>query len=146
MPLPALLALPAGIMGVITVVQCIFTILSILVTIVMAFAGFDNLLSIATDVKGPAGQIVDYMYSLITGFIPYSLDNLYTTLDNALQISGENSPFTPPLTFSGLTNTLAFNETFNSCIMALIEGLIFVINVRFLRWSIGNLRVKFKRN
>lgn len=146
MPLPAFLAIPAGIAGVITVLQFIFTIISLVVTIITLFAGFDNLLSIAADVKGPAGQVVDYMYNLITGFIPFSLNSLYQTLDNSLTISGENSPFTPPLTFSGLMNTLAFNETFNSVMMSLIEGLVFVLNVRFLRWSIGNLRVKFKRN
>lgn len=146
MPFPAFLAIPAGIAGVISIIQLIFTLLSVIATVITAFAGFDNLLSIATDVKGPAGQIVDYMYSLITGFIPFSLNSLYQTLDNSLTISGENSPFTPPLTFSGLMNTLAFNETFNSVMMSLIEGLVFVLNVRFLRWSIGNLRVKFKRN
>ena len=34
-------------------------------------------------------------------------------------------------------NTIAFKETFNTVMMAMIEGLTFVISVRFLRWSIG---------
>lgn len=143
MPLP-LLAIPAGIMGVITVIQVIFTVLSLIVTLVTVIAGFDNVISFGTGVSGPAKAVMENMYNLITGFLPFSLDSLFAALDNAFATQSENNPFTPALTFSGLLNTLAFKETFNTVMMALIEGLIFVLNIRFLRWSIGNLRVRFK--
>lgn len=143
MPLP-LLAIPAGLMGVITVIQVIFTAVSLVITLLSVLAGFDNVLSFATGISGPAKQIVGYMYDLITGFLPFSLDSLFNTLDTALSTSSPNNPFTPALTFSGFMNTIAFKETFNTVMMAMIEGLTFVVSVRFLRWSIGNLRVRWK--
>lgn len=138
-----LLAIPAGIMAVITVIQTIFTILALLVAVVQVIGGFDIGLSFLTDVKGPAATIMQTMYSTVTGFLPFSFDALFNGIDNALQ-TGQNSAFTPALTFNGFMNTIAFKEVFNSVMMAFINGLLFVLNVRFLRWSINRLGMRFR--
>lgn len=143
MPLP-LLAVPTVIVSVLTVVQAIFTIISLLVAVVQVIGGFDLGLSFATDVKGPAATIMTSMYNTITGFLPFSLDSLFSAIDTALSTSSSSSVFTPALTFNGFLNTIAFKETFNTVMMALINGLLFVLNVRFLRWSIARLGLKFK--
>lgn len=144
MPLPLLLAVPAGIMTVLTVIQVIGTVISLILTLITVIAGFDSVLSFATDVKGPAATIMTQFYDTITGFLPFSFNDLWTTLDNTFSTSSSNSAFTPPLTFSGLANRLAFGEVFNTVVMVFIDGLIFVLNVRFLRWSLNNLRIKWK--
>lgn len=143
MPLPALLAIPAAIMTAITVIQTIFTVVSLLVAVVQIIGGFDLALSFATDVKGPAAQIMSSMYSTVTGFLPFTLDTLFTSIDTALGTS-QGGVFTPPLTFNGFLNTIAFKEVFNTVMMAFINGLLFVLNVRFLRWSINRLGMRFR--
>lgn len=143
MPLPFVLAIPAGIMTVITVIQTIFTVLALLVAVVQLIAGFDMELSFLTDVKGPAATIMQSMYGTITGFLPFSFDSLFTSIDNALG-TGQNSAFTPVLTFNGFMNTIAFKEVFNTVMMAFINALLFVLNVRFLRWSINRLGMRFR--
>ena len=77
MPLPLVFAIPAGIMSVITVIQTIFTVLSLLVAVVQLIAGFDMELSFLTDVKGPAATIMQTMYSTITGFLPFSFESSF---------------------------------------------------------------------
>lgn len=143
MPLPLVFAIPAGIMSVITVIQTIFTVLSLLVAVVQLIAGFDMELSFLTDVKGPAATIMQTMYSTITGFLPFSFDSLFNSIDTALG-TGANSSFTPRLTFNGFMNTIAFKEVFNTVMMAFINALLFVLNVRFLRWSINRLGMRFR--
>ena len=56
----------------------------------------------------------------------------------------ENGVFNPPLTFNGFLNTIAFKEVFNTVMMSFINGLLFVLNVRFLRWSINRLGMRFR--
>lgn len=143
MPLPAVLAIPAAIMSVITIVQTIFTVIMLVVSVIQVIAGFDMGLSFLTDVKGPAATVVDTMYSTITGFLPFSFDSLITSVDTALGM-GQGGPFTPAFTFNGFLNTIAFKEVFNTVMMSLVNALLFVINVRFLRWSISRLGLKFR--
>ena len=143
MPLPALLAIPAALTSIITVVQFIFTLIALVVAVVQVIGGFDMALSFATDIKGPAASIMDFMYSSITGFLPFSFDSLFTSIDNALGTT-QNGVFTPALTFNGFLNTIAFKEVFNTVMMAFINGLLFVLNVRFLRWSINRLGMRFR--
>lgn len=144
MPIPILAAV--GIAGtVLTVIQIIFTVISAIALIVQVVAGIDTTLSFATDVKGPAATILDTMYSYLTSFLPISIDGIFTTLDNALNMTDSaNNPFTPSLTFTGLSSTLAFTATFNSVMMCLLNSLAFVLNVRFFRWSINRLRLRFR--
>ena len=143
MPLPALLAIPAAIATAITVVQTIFTVICLIVAVIQVIAGFDMELSFLTDIKGPAASVMSAMYSTVTGFLPFSFDALFTSIDNALGI-GNNNPFSPALTFNGFLNTIAFKEVFNTVMMAFINGLLFVLNVRFLRWSINRLGMRFR--
>lgn len=143
MPIPALLAIPAALTTVITIVQFIFTIVALVAAVVQVIGGFDMALSFATDIKGPAASIMDAMYSTIVGFLPFSFDTLFTSIDNALGTS-ENGVFNPPLTFNGFLNTIAFKEVFNTVMMSFINGLLFVLNVRFLRWSINRLGMRFR--
>lgn len=144
MPIPILAAV--GVAGtVVTVLQIIFTVISAIALIVQVVAGVDTTLSFVTDVKGPAATILDTMYSYLVSFLPISIDGIFTTLDSALSISdSSNNPFTPPLTFTGLASTLAFTQTFNSVMMCFLNSLAFVLNVRFFRWSINRLRLRFR--
>lgn len=144
MPLPALLAIPAGIMTVITVVQTIFTVIALILAVVQVVAGFDMGLSFATDVKGPAATLMTTLYNTITGFLPFSLDSLFSSIDMALSTSASSTYFNPAFSFNGFLNTIAFKETFNTVMMAFINGLLFVLNVRFLRWSISRLGLRFR--
>lgn len=143
MPLPALLAIPAAIGTAITIVQTIFTVICLIVAVIQVIAGFDMELSFITDIKGPAASIMTAMYSTVTGFLPFSFDSLFSSIDDALGI-GQNNPFTPALTFNGFLNTIAFKEVFNTVMMAFINGFLFVLNVRFLRWSINRLGMRFR--
>ena len=45
MPIPLILAIPAGIMTAINIIQAIFTIIALLVAVVQLIAGFDMELS-----------------------------------------------------------------------------------------------------
>lgn len=141
MPLPALLAIPAGIVTVLTVIQVIFTIIGIIAFIIQAIAGFDFAISFATDIKGPAASLVATMYDTITGILPFTFNDLFSAIDSAI---GSTDVFNPALSFSGLMNTIAFKETFNTVMMCMINSLLFVLNVRFLRWSINRLGLRFK--
>lgn len=143
MPIPLILAIPAGIMTAINIIQAIFTIIALLVAVVQLIAGFDMELSFLTDVKGPAATIIQTMYGTVTGFLPFSFDSLFSSIDNALA-TGTNNLFTPALTFNGFLNTIAFKEVFNTVMMSLINALLFVLNVRFLRWSINRLGMRFR--
>lgn len=143
MPLP-LLAVAGTVGSILAVVQLVFTIISVLVLVVQAVAGFDITLSFLTDVKGPAASILDTMYSYLTSFMPISIDSIFTSLDSALSIGTSNNPFTPALTFSGLMSSLAFTQVFNSVVMCFLNSLLFVLNVRFLRWSINSLKLRFR--
>lgn len=131
-------------MTVLTVIQVIGTVISLILTILAAVSGLDSVVSFATDVKGPAATLMSTFYDTITGILPFSFNDLWQTLDNTFTVSGNNNPFTPPLSFSGLLNRLAFGEVFNTVMMVFIDGLVFVLNVRFLRWSLSNLRLKWK--
>lgn len=144
MPIPILAAV--GVVGtILTVIQIIFTVISAIALIFQVVAGFDTTLSFVTDVKGPAATILDTMYSYLVSFLPISINGIFTTLDNALSIGdSSNNPFTPALTFTGLTSTLAFTQTFNSVMMCFLNSLAFVLNVRFFRWSINRLRLRFR--
>ena len=143
MPIPIIAAV--GIAGtVLTVLQVIFTLIAAIAFVVEAVAGFDFTISFLTDVKGPAASIVDTMYSYLTSFMPLSLDSIFTTLDTALNIGGTENPFTPALTFSGFMATIGFSQVFNSVVMCLLNSLVFVLNVRFLRWSINRLKLRFR--
>ena len=143
MPLPIIAAV--GLAGtIVTVIQVIFTVISAIALVVEAVAGFDFTLSFLTDVKGPAATIVDTMYSYLTSFMPISINSIFTTLDNALQTSNQNNPFSPALTFSGFMATIGFSQVFNSVVMCLLNSLFFVLNVRFLRWSINRLKLRFR--
>lgn len=144
MPIPILAAV--GVAGtVVTVLQIIFTVISAIALVVQVVAGVDTTLSFVTDVKGPAATILDTMYSYLVSFLPISIDGIFTTLDTALSIGdSSNNPFTPALTFTGLASTLAFTQTFNSVMMCFLNSLAFVLNVRFFRWSINRLRLRFR--
>lgn len=142
MPVP-LLAIAGTAGTIVTVIQLIFTVLALLLFVVQAVAGFDFTLSFLTDVKGPAASIVDTMYSYLVSFMPISIDSIFSTLDSALNIGGSDNPFTPALTFSGFMSSIAFTQVFNSVVMCLLNSLAFVLNVRFLRWSINRLRLRF---
>lgn len=144
MPIPILAAV--GVAGtVVTVLQIIFTVISAIALVVQVVAGVDTTLSFVTDVKGPAATILDTMYSYLVSFLPVSIDGIFTTLDSALSIGdSSNNPFTPALTFTGLASTLAFTQTFNSVMMCFLNSLAFVLNVRFFRWSINRLRLRFR--
>ena len=144
MPIPILAAV--GVAGtVVTVLQIIFTVISAIALVVQVVAGVDTTLSFVTDVKGPAATILDTMYSYLVSFLPISIDGIFTTLDSALSIGdSSNNPFTPALTFTGLASTLAFTQTFNSVMMCFLNSLGFVLNVRFFRWSINRLRLRFR--
>lgn len=144
MPIPILAAV--GVAGtVVTVLQIIFTVISAIALIVQVVAGVDTTLSFVTDVKGPAATILDTMYSYLVSFLPISINGIFTTLDSALFIGDSSTnPFTPALTFTGLASTLAFTQTFNSVMMCFLNSLAFVLNVRFFRWSINRLRLRFR--
>ena len=144
MPIPILAAV--GVAGtILTVIQIIFTVISAIALIVQVVAGVDTTLSFVTDVKGPAATILDTMYSYLTAFLPISINGIFTTLDSALSIGDSSTnPFSPALTFTGLASTLAFTQTFNSVMMCFLNSLAFVLNVRFFRWSINRLRLRFR--
>lgn len=143
MPLP-LLAIAGTAGSILVILQLIFTVIAIVVFVVQAVAGFDLTLSFLTDVKGPAATILDTMYSYLTSFMPISIDSIFNSLDSALSIGSSNNPFTPALTFSGLMSSLAFTQVFNSVVMCFLNSLLFVLNVRFLRWSINSLKLRFR--
>lgn len=144
MPLPIIAAV--GLAGtIVTVIQVIFTVISAIALVVQIVAGVDTTLSFITDVKGPAATILDTMYSYLTSFLPISINGIFSTLDNALNMSDPSSnPFSPALTFTGLMSTLAFTSTFNSVMMCFLNSLAFVLNVRFFRWSINRLKLRFR--
>lgn len=144
MPVPAIVGGVMAIGTAITVIQTVVTVVMLLIAVFQAVAGFDMSLSFATDIKGPAASLVDTMYSTLTGFLPFSINGLFDTIDSSLQTSASSGIFTPALTFRGLMNTLAFSETFNTVMMCFLNGLLFVLNVRFLRWSIQRLGLRFK--
>lgn len=143
MPLP-LLAIAGTAGSILVILQLIFTVIAIVVFVVQVVAGFDITLSFLTDVKGPAASIVDTMYSYLTSFMPISINGIFSSLDNALSIGGNDNPFNPALTFSGFMSTIGFTQVFNSVVMCLLNSLVFVLNVRFLRWSINRLKLRFR--
>lgn len=145
MPVPAILA-GVGLLGtIITIIQVVFTLISAIALVVQAIAGIDTTISFVTDVKGPAATILDTMYSYLSGFLPVSINGIFTTLDSALSLGdSSNNPFSPALTFTGLASTLAFTATFNSVMMCLLNSLAFVLNVRFFRWSLNSLKLRFR--
>ena len=144
MPLPIFAAI--GVAGtIVTIIQIIFTVISAIALIVQIVAGVDTTLSFVTDVKGPAATILDTMYSYLVSFLPISINGIFTTLDSALSLGDpSNNPFNPALTFTGLASTLAFTQTFNSVMMCFLNSLAFVLNVRFFRWSINRLKLRFR--
>lgn len=145
MPVPVIVG-AVGLLGtIVTVIQILFTVVSAIALILQAVAGVDTTLSFITDVKGPAATILDTMYSYLMGFLPISINGIFTTLDSALSITdSSNNPFSPALTFTGLASTLAFTQTFNSVMMCFLNSLAFVLNVRFFRWSINRLKLRFR--
>lgn len=143
MPFPIIAAV--GTIGsILTVIQLIFTLVAAVAFIVQAVAGFDLSLSFLTDVKGPAATIVDTMYSYLTSFMPVSINTIWSTLDTALNIGSQDNPFQPALTFSGFMASIGFTEVFNSVVMCFLNSLVFVLNVRFLRWSLNRLKLRFR--
>lgn len=144
MPVPAIIGGVMALGTVITVLQTVVTVVLLVVGVFQAVAGFDMSLSFATDIKGPAAALVDSMYSTLTGFLPFSINGLLDSIDSTLQTSSTSGVFTPAMTLRGLFNTIAFSETFNTCLMCFLNGLLFVLNVRFLRWSIQRLGLRFR--
>lgn len=144
MPVPAILAAAGAVGTVLTVIQLIFTLIAAIAFVVQVVAGFDITLSFLTDVKGPAASIVDTMYSYLTSFMPLSINGIFSSLDSALAIGGTDNPFSPALTFTGFMSTIGFTQVFNSVVMCLLNSLVFVLNVRFLRWSINRLKLRFR--
>lgn len=142
MPLPAVGGAIAALGSIAFIIQTLITVVLLIVGVVQFIAGFDSAISFATDVKGPAGTIVTEMYSVLTSFLPFSLDSILNSLDSSLSSSGNS--FTPQMTVSGLFNTLAFSETFNTVMICLLNALLFVLNVRFLRWSVQRLGLRFR--
>ena len=145
MPVPFIVG-AVGLLGtIVTVIQVLFTVVSAIALILQVVAGVDTTLSFITDVKGPAATILDTMYSYLISFLPISINGIFTTLDSALSITdSSNNPFSPALTFTGLASTLAFTQTFNSVMMCFLNSLAFVLNVRFFRWSINRLKLRFR--
>lgn len=142
------MAIPAIIAGAFTVLK-IYTIVKILVLCLSAalvaiqfMAGIDFTLSFATQVQGPVANLMKQMYDTLFSMIPYSMDSLVQTIDNAIGNATEGV-FQPALTFSGLMNTFGFFYAFNKCIMCFLNGLSFILSVRFFRWALSKFGLKF---
>ena len=135
--MPALLGLFLSFLAFIGVVFLVVGLLSIPIKLILWILNFDISAGFDNEMLLPANFFLGKLYDLITAFFP-SFDTLFTQIENAMNHSSEDSPFIPAMTVSGLLNTLGFKECFNALVTAYLNGLTFLIVIKFLRFKLSS--------
>lgn len=142
MAIPAIIAGAFTVLKIYTIVRIIITVLGAVFVAVQFFAGIDLTLSFASQVQTPTTKLITQLYDTLFSLIPFSLDSLVQGIDTALGNATQDI-FKPTLTFSGLMNTVGFFDAFNKVVMCFLNGLSFILSVRFFRWALSKFGLKF---
>lgn len=141
MALPAIIGAFFFVARIYLICKIIILILSAALVALQFITGFDLTMSFATQVRGPTTALLKQMYDGMMSLMPYTLDELFAMLDQ--ELTGTEGIFTPTLTFTGFANMIAFKETFNTVVLCFLNGLSFILSVRFFRWALSKFGLRF---
>lgn len=87
-------------------------------------------------INDPQAALLDYLASAVKA-LPMSFSDILNSLDSQLS-SATSQFFSPPISVTYILRVTGVGEAFNQCMMAVIQGAVFIFSVYLVRWAFSS--------